>query len=414
MRRSARIFGRSSSTGHLVWLPLALALVACGGGSDDGDAITFGAIFSVSGNKAQPGQGELQSVQLAVDEINAAGGIAGRKIKLVNHDDHSTEDGARSAAQDLVASQHAPVIFGLTAPETTLAAANVTMAADTILISDIASGPKLNNLADADTVFTTAPDRSHQGEILAARAFAKGFKKAAVVFVDLPLHTETASGFVSKFTSLGGTVTTNQVFAEGQTSYTSLLDKIYGDGAPDCILLNAEEPEGTQVIKDYLVKYAGKQTFWFFNPALGNPGFFEGVGYSNFTFQHEGIDVADGPAIDVYTASFEAHYPGSTVQAEPGSYDDVYLVALAMLNGGKFDADTVKANIRLINDPAGMRILPGQFAMAAAVIKAGGKINYDGASGPCDFDSAGSATAANLIWSGFDGQERHVTVPLVE
>jgi branched-chain amino acid transport system substrate-binding protein len=395
-------------------LPMALGGTACGSASDDGNAITFGAIFSVSGNKAQPGQGELQSVQLAVDEINAAGGIDGRMLKLVNRDDHSTEEGARNAAQDLVSNVHAPVIFGLTAPETTLAASNVTMGANTILISDIASGPKLNNLVDGDTVFTTAPDRSHQGEILAARAIDKGFKKAAVVFVDLPLHTETASGFVSKFTSLGGTITTNSVFAAGQTSYTDLLDKIYAGGQPDCILLNGEEPEGTQVIKDYLVKYAGKQTFWFFNPALGNPGFFEGVGYSNFTFKHEGIDVADGPAIDVYEKSFESHYAGSTVQAEPGSYDDVYLVALAMLNGGKFDADTVKSNIRLINDPAGTRILPGQFAMAAAIIKAGGKINYDGASGPCDFDAAGSATAANLIWSGFDGQDRHITVPLVE
>jgi ABC-type branched-subunit amino acid transport system substrate-binding protein len=127
---------------------------------------------------------------------------------------------------------------------------------------------------------------------------------------------------------------------------------VYAAGKPDCILLNVEAPDGVQMMKDYLSTYTANQTFWFYNPALGNPDFFMGVGYDNFTFRHEGIDVADGPNIDAYTKAFMAKYPNTTVEYEPGSYDDIYLVALAMQAGGNSDANTIKTHLRAINDPA--------------------------------------------------------------
>jgi branched-chain amino acid transport system substrate-binding protein len=406
---------RDFSSGWLRWavlFPVGLAACSSSSSSVTSAGIPFGAIMSVSGNKAQPGQGELQSIKLAVDEINAGGGIDGRPLVLVNRDDHSVQDGAKAAAIDLINNVHASAIFGTTAPETTLSAAEMTIAANTILISDIASGPSLNDLADNDTVYTTAPDRSLQGEILAQRAWDKGFRKAAVLYVELPLHTETASGFRTKFAALGGTVTSNISFSQTESSYVDLLRQVYDAGTPDCILVNAEAPEGTQVMKDYLSTYAGKQTFWFFNPAMGNPDFFQGLGYGNFTFRHEGIDVADGPGIDAYQKAFDTKYPGTTVEYEPGSYDDVYLVALAMQSGGKTDADTVKANIRVINDPTGTKVGPGEFAKAVSILKAGGKINYEGASGSCDLDQKGAAAATSLIWAIVEGDYK-VTVPSV-
>jgi ABC-type branched-subunit amino acid transport system substrate-binding protein len=394
-----------------LWLGLIpLVSSSCGGGS--GAGIPLGAIMSVSGNKAQPGQGELQSIKLAVDEINAAGGVLGQQLQLINRDDHSGKEGAKAAAMDLIEKVHAPVIFGCTAPETTLSAAEVTIPAGTILISDIASGPELNSLSDHDTVYTTAPDRVQQGQILARRARDKGFAKCAILYVELPLHTETATGFRQTFTSLGGTITSDISFPQMESSYAAMLKTVYETDTPDCILVNAEAPDGTQVLKDYLSNYSAKQTTWFFNPAMGNPDFFMGLGYSNFTFRHEGIDVADGPGIDAYQKAFGSKYPNTTVEYEPGSYDDVYLVALAMQAGGKADAATVKANIRAINDPAGTKVGPGQFAMAVSILAAGGKINYEGASGSCDIDQNGSALATSLIWAIADGAYK-VTVPSI-
>src|SRR3954452_18757969 len=91
---------------------LALLVGGCGGGSDQG--IPLGAILSVSGNKAQPGHGELLSVKLEVDEINSAGGVDGLPLLLENRDDHSETDGAKLAAADLVSNFHATAIVGTT------------------------------------------------------------------------------------------------------------------------------------------------------------------------------------------------------------------------------------------------------------------------------------------------------------
>jgi branched-chain amino acid transport system substrate-binding protein len=388
----------------------AVVLAGCGGGSS-GDGIPLGAILSVSGNKAQPGHGELLSVKLAVDEINSGGDVNGLPLVLDNVDDHSGSDGARAAATELITHLHVSAIVGTTAPETTMAAAEKTIPADVVLISDIASGPKLNGLVDGDSVFSTAPDRAVQGQILGRRARERGFTKAAVLYVDLPLHSETASGFSKTFKEMGGTVTINMMIPDDQKSYVSVLQQVYAAGAPDCILLNAEAPDGVQFMKDYLNGYSGTPTFFYFNPALANADFFEGVGYSNFTFRHEGIDVADGPGIEAYEAAHVAKW-GPTEVLEPGIYDDVYLLALAMQAGGKSDAVTIKANIRAIGDPTGTKVGPGEFAKAVSILKAGGKVNYEGASGSCDFDHEGAAQAANLIWE-VKGIDRMTTVPLI-
>jgi hypothetical protein len=55
----------------------------------------------------------------------------------------------------------------------------------------------------------------------------------------------------------------------------------------------------------------------------------------------------------------------------------------------------------------------GEFAKAVSILGAGGKINYEGASGSCDFDKDGAAHAANLIWE-VKGTERVTTVPLID
>jgi hypothetical protein len=211
---------------------------------------------------------------------------------------------------------------------------------------------------------------------------------------------------------MGGTVSVNMMIPDNQKSYASVLAQVYAAGTPDCILINAEAPDGVQFMKDYLTGYSGKPTFFFYNPALANADFFEGVGYANFTFRHEGIDVADGPGIDAYEKAHEAKW-GPKQVLEPGIYDDVYLIALAMQAGGAADADTIKNHIRAINDPNGTKVGPGEFAKALSILKMGGKIDYDGASGSCDFDQNGAAKAANLIWE-VHGTERQTTVPMID
>jgi len=75
------------------------------------------------------GAGELLSVQLAISEINAAGGVNGTTLTLTNQDDHSDPDGGRAAASYLVNTVKVPAILGTTGNETLLPASTVTVPA---------------------------------------------------------------------------------------------------------------------------------------------------------------------------------------------------------------------------------------------------------------------------------------------
>src|SRR5436309_1932171 len=92
---------------------LALLALACGCGSSSSSAvITLGTVLSQTGSLANIGQEQAQAAQLAVDEINKAGGvIGGSKLALINKDDATDSTRGKAAAAELVTAK-VPVIFG--------------------------------------------------------------------------------------------------------------------------------------------------------------------------------------------------------------------------------------------------------------------------------------------------------------
>src|SRR5437868_10209872 len=93
-------------------------LVAC---SAAPPAITIGAILSETGMLATVGEDHLFAIRMAIDEINAAGGIRGSTLALVNEDDRSSAAGAVTAATTLIARDHVPAIIGAINSDATLA-----------------------------------------------------------------------------------------------------------------------------------------------------------------------------------------------------------------------------------------------------------------------------------------------------
>jgi ABC-type branched-subunit amino acid transport system substrate-binding protein len=124
------------------------------------------------------------------------------------------------------------------------------------------------------------------------------------------------------------------------------------------------------------------------------------VGASNFTFGHEGTGpgIGTGDAFTTYERAYEAKYGEEPGTFSPNDYDAVYLIALAVVHAGHADGTAIRDHLRQVANPPGMTFGPGQFAEAAAAIKAGVKINYEGASGPVDLDENGDAKATYVLW----------------
>ncbi len=393
---------------------VAIGVSGCGTKSNS-SSVTLGAIVSQTGTEDGPGPGQLLAIQQAVTEINAAGGLLGAPLVVNIQDDGSSYDGGFAAASKLVNTVNVPAIFGTDGADTMAGALAVTVPANIVMISDLLSISDIATSGSANgTVFTTGADHSIEGVILAERAYtAHSCTKAAIIQVAQPVPQIASSGFSAKFTNLGGTITDNITITAGLSSYASTLTQIYTDGPPGCILLAAYLPEAIQVLQDYNSNFTSHNTFWYFLPIVNHTSFLTGVGASAFPPNNEGIDTGAGPGYAAFDTAFKAMFPTQDPGIEePGTYDDVYAVALAIQAGGKADAATIKANLRAIGNPPGTAIGPGEWAKAVSLLKSGQKINYEGAGTACDFDANGEAGAPYLIWA-FAGGQNVTVVPAI-
>jgi branched-chain amino acid transport system substrate-binding protein len=375
-------------------LACALGMIGC---EAHHSQITIGSILSQTGSLSTVGNDHLLAVQLAVDEINSAGGIRGSALVLVNADDRSTAHGAATAASTLIARNHVPVIIGAIASDPTLAANQVTTPAQVVLISGGSTATELGG--SSPYFFRTCPSDALQGQLLAKRAWAKGFKRVAIVWAPGSYGSGMSAAFTQSFMRLGGAISSNQTYTPKQTSYRDVLQQTFAS-PPDAILLVAYPLDGAQIVSDYNSGFAFIRTFWFFTDSTQDSSFVDGVGASNFTFMHEGTGAAM-PTTAAY-ATFSAGFVSGVGKApegySPNFYDATYLVALALAAASKSDGPSVRAALRAVADPPGLIVGPGQWAAASAALAAGTKVNYEGASGSVDLDGKGDVVAPYAIW----------------
>lgn len=156
----------------------ALTLVACQNGGEEGP-ITIGYLGPLTGDAASYGVDTLNGVKLAVEEINAAGGMKGRMIKLVAEDSRCTGADAASATQKLVSVDKVVAIVGGQCSGETLAAAPIAEAAGVVMVSPISSSPDVTNAGDF--VFRNYPSDALKTKAMAAFLKEEGLTKLAMI-----------------------------------------------------------------------------------------------------------------------------------------------------------------------------------------------------------------------------------------
>jgi ABC-type branched-subunit amino acid transport system substrate-binding protein len=381
-------------------LLLVLFVGACKGGGPTtaGGGITFGAMLSETGTLGSGGQLELLAIRQAADEVNAAGGVLGTTISVVERNDNGDPMNAPALARELVDQLHVPAILGGITSDITIAISSVTIPAQVVLISGDATAPSISTLAKDDLVFRTIGTDVQQGRLISERARTRGFTRVAVIYEPGTYGTGLSGAFAESFSQSGGTVTDAVAFLYGQPNYRDVLSLVY-EKQPEAILLVAFPVEGAQVVKDYVLAFEFHQTFWFFSDGMQDQSFVTAIGASNITFAHEGT--GPGTSVDGFPIFEQAHRAKYGREPEffaANNYDSFYLLALAAVQAGRADGTALRDNLRKVANPPGMKFGPGQFAEAAAAIQAGVKVNYEGASGPVDLDANGDPTPTYSLW----------------
>lgn len=191
------------------------------------DPILIGFSAQLTGKQAELGVQERNGVQLAIEEINDAGGIIGRKISLIIHDDLGIHKEAKLGDLELIKKGVVAVVGHATTAQT-LAGLEATDSASTVMISPTVSTPELSGLDDY--FFRVYPSFKSSSENFAKYVYkSNSISNIAIIYDrdNMEYSNTYSTTFANKFESLGGKITNELSFSsESQPDFSHLLSKL--------------------------------------------------------------------------------------------------------------------------------------------------------------------------------------------
>lgn len=212
------------------------------------EAITIGFIGPLTGEAVSYGESERNAVEVAVEEINAQGGINGKELKVVYEDGNCNAQPAGTAAQRLISINKVKVIIGGACSSETLAAAKTTEPEKVILLSPSASSPDVTGAGDF--LFRTYPSDALAGKIASSYAFKElGVKKAALITELTDYAKGLRTVYKESFTALGGEIVADETYTTGDTDFRTQILKIKSSKPDVVYVVPQTTPPGLTIIK---------------------------------------------------------------------------------------------------------------------------------------------------------------------
>jgi len=204
------------------------------GTTNTGDTIKVGVYGDTTGATSSFGQSTKNGIQLAFEEINAAGGVNGKKLEMLFEDDQGTPEKAKTVISKLINQDKVVAVLGEVASSNSLAAAPVAQEAKIPMISPSSTNPKVTEVGDfISRVCFIDP---FQGAVMAK--FASNTLKAKTAAILGDNSSDYSKGltqfFEQEFTKLGGTVITKQTYAQKDQDFKAQLTQMR-DQKPDVI-----------------------------------------------------------------------------------------------------------------------------------------------------------------------------------
>jgi len=220
-------------------LVLALALTGCSSGSNSssstsssGGTIKIGANYELSGAVASYGSDSLKGLKMAIDEVNASGGVLGKKLQIVSKDNQSNPSQAMSIEESLMSQDKVAVVAGPATSGGFQACIPVAERHGIPIISSSATSDKnitLNSQGKVNSeVFRTCFTDSYQGKVMADFASKKLNAKTAVVYADnsSDYGKGLSAAFQAQFKKDGGTIIAVDAYMSGDQDFNAVLTSL--------------------------------------------------------------------------------------------------------------------------------------------------------------------------------------------
>lgn len=376
----------------------SLTVVATGDG-----VLRIGNLAPTSGASAFLGAAQVDGVNLAVADINAAGGFGGKPVEVINADSaDASSTTLETSFASLVAAKVA-VIIGPNSSVLAVRAVPLAAQAGVPLISPAATFPRLTGGAHTGYFFRTIPNYAYQGTVLGGYVSAAKPVKVALVYLDDELGQSLEPALLASLAASGSSLVAVP-FTAKDTDFAAQLKDV-ADAKPDLVVLSAPfdaiEQSKTLIAGLTTAGFgAGKlwltsQTAADYSQALPS-GLLAGVNAIIDGFHPDAAFVAR--LIQLDPALSETRYAAE-------AYDATTLAALAAVVARDASGAAIARNLEDISKGG---IKCGSFAECMDVLKTNPNIDYDGITGPVNFTAAGDVVPASFGVYAYDSENRFV------
>ena len=357
-----------------------------GGGGDSTETLRISTILPQTGNLAFLGPPEFAGVDLAVEELRAAG--YEYEIVVSHHDSGDTMTDIASQSADAVIAEGASVVIGAASSGVSFTFIDKMIDANIVMISPANTAPDFSDYDDNDVYWRTAPSDVLQGRVLGNLMTGDGAATVGMIIINDPYGTGLAENARIAVEAAGGEVVAEELYNPGETNFSTQVNAIMSQ-SPDAIAVITFD-EAALVVPALIDAGASGSQMYFVDGNLSN----------GFDFPEGTLDGAQGTQPGVIA---EGDFMDRLLSVDPSlsdfnygaeSYDAVILAALAAAQGGGVDADTIKENLQSVSGGGGTKCT--EVAECLELIAAGEDIDYDGVSGPIEFNEQGDPTTANI------------------
>ena len=381
----------------------ALALAACG---DDGDGngngdpgegpaacegtdLKIGTILPQTGSLAFLGPPEFAGVDVAIDEINEAGGVLGACVEVFHEDSGDTTTDIASQSADALIQQGVHAVIGAASSGVSFQFIDKLYDEGIVQVSPANTSPDFSTYEKGDYYFRTAPSDVLQGRVLADLVLADGNETVAILALQDAYGTGLAEYTRAGIEDGGGEVVMEEIYDPNAPEFSAEAAAVVAADPDAIVLITFNEfvllaPElanagvGPDVKDWYMVDGNLSNSYEF------DEGFLEGVkgtlpGVDPAPLQDRMLE--QDPALEDYSYG-------------PESYDATILVALAAVAAGSTDTTAIRDSMATVSAPEGTPC--STFAECRDLLEAGTEIDYEGVSGPINWDDVGDVTAATI------------------
>jgi neutral amino acid transport system substrate-binding protein len=373
---------------------------------NNSQGLKIGSLLSNTGDLASIAQPLPNAVKMAVDTVNGCGGINGAPVTLVSEDDQSDPSAGTAAMTKLSEVDRVAGVVGAFGSGISTAAADVAARNKVMIVSPGSTSPVFTTRAKEGKYqgywARTAPPDTYQAQAMAQLAIKQGFKKVATIAINNDYGVGFEKEFVASFKKLGGTITNEAKPTRYDSKGTTFSSEVKAafEGKPQAIAALVYPDTGSILLKDAYEQGLSKGVTIMLPDGAYSPKFPDQVGKDKDNkFILAGaigtVPGAHGKALEDFNKKWTATGKPLTAYLQH-SWDAAALIMLAAQSAKTNTGESIASKIREIAGGSGQEV--SDLCEAITLLKAGKKINYQGASGNVDLDAQGDVVGTYDIW----------------